>query len=386
MDGLKSEFIREKEILVNTDVPYSRDVDYLTFSRVLNHDKVVASYKMYWLLAILDEVISGNKEITFKKLISRIVASAWYPISAFKLSFGVWDNLAKVVDYIHSEFKMKTNCDKRELMDFIYNCDDKELKKMIKSLTFNVPYRFLSPFFPEKLKGKGNVNKLIAELSVEDKGCIYEICKGFDDEWCIKIRDPWYEYLKNNYKIIQGWTYYKLVCFLQKRNPNVPGIAMKLEAPVDRDLREQTKIWKAIIQVKNIEDLYTELPFNKDNCKQYGVLSMDHFIPWSFVLHDQIWNLVPTFKNINSKKSDNLLSYDKYIEGLAKLQYEAFSFVVENKRKNEIEEYRTLLRVPDVATFKNNSDFEEFFKRYRDSTCPVYNIAVNQGFYVVNSI
>ncbi|MDM8313157.1 HNH endonuclease [Clostridium cadaveris] len=386
MDRLKSEFIREKEILVNTDVPYSRDVDYITFSRVLNDDKVVASYKMYWLLAVLDEVISGNKEITFKKLISRIVASAWYPISAFKLSFGSCDNLAKVVEYIHKEFNLKTNCDKRELIDFIYNCDDKELKKMLNSLTLNVPYRFLSPFFPEKLKGKRNVNKPIVELSAEDKGCIYEICKGFDDEWCIKIRDEWYEYLKNNYKIIQGWTYYKLVCFLQKRNPNVPGIAMKLEAPLNRELKEQTKIWKKIIESRHIEDLYTGLSFSKDNYEKYGVLSMDHFIPWSFVLHDQMWNLVPTFKNINSKKSDNLLSYDKYIEGLAKLQYEAFSFVIDNKRKNEIEEYRTLLRVPDADIFKNSSDFEEFFKRYKDGTCPVYNIAVNQGFYVVKSI
>lgn len=386
MNRIKSEFISEKEILINTDVPYSSDVDYLTFSRVLNDDRVVASYKMYWLLAILDEVISGNKEITFKKLISRMVASAWYPISAFKLSFGVWDNLAKVVDYIHAEFKLKTNYDKRELMDFIYNCDDKELKKMLNSLTLNVPYRFLSPFFQEKLRGKRDVDKLIVGLSVKDKGCIYEICKDFDDELCIKIREPWYEYLKNNYKIIQGWTYYKLVCFLQKRNPNVPGIAMKLEAPLNRDLKEQTKIWKDIIQIKHIEDLYTGLSFNKDNYEKYGVLSMDHFIPWSFVLHDQMWNLVPTFKNINSKKSDNLLSYDKYIEGLVKLQYEAFSFVVENKIKNETEEYRNLLRVPDAATFKNNSNFEEFFKRYRDGTCPVYNIAVNQGFYVVNSI
>lgn len=190
MDRLKSEFIREKEILVNTDVPYSRDVDYLTFSRVLNDDRVVASYKMYWLLAILDEVISENKEITFRKLISRIVASAWYPISAFKLSFGACDNLAKVVGYIGTQFKLKTNCDKRELMDFIYNCDDKELKKMIKNLTFNVPYRFLSPFFPDTSVDGKKGRELIAELSVEDKGCIYEICKGFDDEWCIKIRDP----------------------------------------------------------------------------------------------------------------------------------------------------------------------------------------------------
>ena len=72
---------------------------------------------------------------------------------------------------------------------------------MLNSLTLNVPYRFLSPFFQEKLRGKRDVDKLIVGLSVKDKGCIYEICKDFDDELCIKIREPWYEYLKNNYKI-----------------------------------------------------------------------------------------------------------------------------------------------------------------------------------------
>lgn len=50
-------------------VPYSGEVDYITFSRVLDNNKVVASYKMYWLLGILDEVALGNTEIEFKKII-----------------------------------------------------------------------------------------------------------------------------------------------------------------------------------------------------------------------------------------------------------------------------------------------------------------------------
>ncbi len=78
---MDKEFIRniaEKEIAIGVDVPYSREVDYITFSRVLKDDRVVASYKMYWLLAILDEVQEGNIEIEFRKLITRMIDYAWY--------------------------------------------------------------------------------------------------------------------------------------------------------------------------------------------------------------------------------------------------------------------------------------------------------------------
>lgn len=384
---MDKEFVRniaEKEIAMGVDVPYSREVDYITFSRVLKDDRVVASYKMYWLLAILDEVQEGNVEIEFRKLITRMIAYAWYPISKFKLYFGACDNLGKVVNYISDTYNLKPNINKGELIDFIYNSNDKELNKMIKNLTYNVPHKFLSPFYDGIAKEPPL--KTVMILSKEHKRWIYEIYRNSDEENCIRIREGWDDYLKYNYKMIQGWVYYKLVCFLQKRNPNVPGIAMKLEAPLNRNLTTQTKIWNSIIERKNIIDLYTGLPFTKENYKEHGNLSMDHFIPWSFVLHDQMWNLVPTFKNINSQKSDNLFNYEDYIEGLAQLQYDAFCFVVDEKRENEIEEYRGILRVPDAVAFKAEGSYEEFFKRYKDGTCPIYNIAANQGFKVVNAI
>ena len=376
--------IAEKEIAMGVDVPYSREVDYITFSIVLKDDRVVASYKMYWLLAILDEVQEGNVEIEFRKLITRMIAYAWYPISKFRLYFGAWDNLGKVVNYISDTYNLKANINKGELIDFIYNSNDKELNKMIKNLTYNVPHKFLSPFYDGIAKEPPL--KTVMILSKEHKRWIYEIYRNSDEENCIRIREGWDDYLKYNYKMIQGWVYYKLVCFLQKRNPNVPGIAMKLEAPINRKLTTQTKIWTSIIERKNIIDLYTGLPFTKENYKEHGNLSMDHFIPWSFVLHDQMWNLVPTFKNINSQKSDNLFNYEDYIEGLAKLQYDAFCFVVDEKRENEIEEYRGILRVPDAVAFRGEGSYEEFFKRYKEGTCPIYNIAANQGFKVVNGI
>ena len=50
-------------------VPSSDKVDTRTFSRLLDDDKVVASYKMYWMLGILEKVSAGKEEIDFKRII-----------------------------------------------------------------------------------------------------------------------------------------------------------------------------------------------------------------------------------------------------------------------------------------------------------------------------
>lgn len=369
----KETIILPKEI---SELPYSNEVDYATFSRALKD--VAASYKMYWLLSLLDEISIGHTEIEFRKLISKMVVYAWYPILKFKLSFGLCDNLAKVVNYISDTYNLESNYDEHKLFDFIYTSEDKILNKMLKELTLNVPYRFLAPFFGDKLKGHKKVQKMVEELSKEDNECIYEIYKNEENQYCIRIKENWSNYLKYNYRIIQGWAYYKLVCFLQKRNPTVPGIAMKLEAPKNRDLKQQTKIWKKIIEQKHIGDLYTGLDFTNTNYKEHGVLSIDHFIPWSFVLHDQMWNLVPTFKNINSKKSDNLLNYDSYIDRFCEIQYEAFCFVVDENRKNQVDEYREVLKIENAKKFKEEREKNEFMKRLRQEIGPVYGVAVNQ--------
>ena len=369
--------ILPKEI---SQVPYSNEVNYAKFAGVLSD--TAASYKMYWLLAILEEVSSEQTEIKFRKLISRMVVKAWYPLLKYKLSFGFCDSLAKVVNYISDTYNLASNYDENKLFEFIYNSEDKNSNKMLKDLTYNVPYRFLAPFFKGKLEGK-KVEKQIEELSKVDEESVYEIYQDENNEKCIRIRDKWFNYLKYNGKIIAGWTYYELVCFLQKRNPNVPGIAMKLEAPKERKLREQTEIWKQVIEQKHISDLYTGLDFNDVNYNEYGVLSIDHFIPWSFVLHDQMWNLVPTFKNVNSKKSDNLLNYDTYIDRFCEMQYEAFCFVVNENRKNQLEEYGQVLKVNNLKKFKHENREEEFVKRMKQEIGPVYGVAVNQGFGVL---
>ncbi|MEG0772629.1 HNH endonuclease domain-containing protein [Clostridium sp.] len=367
-------------------IPYSNEVDYSTFSRVLDENKVVASYKMYWLIAILDEISIGSVEISFKRLISRMIVNAWYPIRAFKLSFGFCDNLVTVVNYIADTYNFPNNYEENKLLDFIHTSEDKVLVKMLKDLTLNVPYRFLSPFLNNKVMDKKKPMKELEELSRIEDNCVYGIFNDENNESFIRIKHGWIDYLKFNYRILKGWAYYKLVCFLQKRNPNVPAIAFKLEAPKTRSLSKATKLWKEVIGSSKIVDIYTGKHFDEENYNLHGSLSIDHFIPWSFVLHDQIWNLLPTFKNINSKKNDDLLAYDKYIVDFCNIQYEAFAHVCKNKIDTIAEDYIDAFRLENIYEFYKSGTKEMFSKELKKCISPIYQIAVNQGFQVKENL
>lgn len=364
-------------------LPSSEKVDSGAFSRLLDDNKVVASYKMYWLLGILDEVSTGKKEIPFKNLIARMIVYAWYPTLQFKLNFGVFDNLKKPINYIALKYKFKSNCNEKDLFEFIVKSDDKELKMMIRELTYNVPYRLISPFFSEKLRGVKNheKNNIIVEESLKSSLCLYKIIK--EDENKIVINDGWDDYLKDNYRIIKCWIYYKLVCFLQKRNPNTPAIAFKLETPKKEKLLKPRKIWKEIIIEDKVNDIYTDREFSNENFKKYGVLSIDHFIPWSFVLHDEMWNLAPTFKNINSSKSDKLLYFNDCINDFSRIQYKAFKYLCLKNKAHELEDYMNILNVDNPCEYYRYSDESDFQDKLKKNISPLYQIAENQGFEVI---
>lgn len=82
---------------------------------------------------------------------------------------------------------------------------------------FHIDYYHL--FFADKLKGQKDSmkNKMTIELSLESEDCLYKIVKGEKDK--IILNDGWKGYLQKNYKIIKSWIYYKIIYFLQKRNP-----------------------------------------------------------------------------------------------------------------------------------------------------------------------
>ncbi len=88
---------------------------------------------------------------------------------------------------------------------------------------------------------------------------------------------------------------------MQRCNPSTPAIANKLFPPQNREsLTNETKYWKLILEHSEINCIYSNAILKKES------LSLDHYLPWSFVAHDQLWNLIPTIPSVNSAKSNNI--------------------------------------------------------------------------------
>ena len=128
------------------------------------------------------------------------------------------------------------------------------------------------------------------------------------------------------------------------------------------------------------------MKFTNENYYKLGGLSIDHFIPWSFVLHDEMWNLTPTFKNVNSSKSDNLPSYKEYIDKFCNIQYEAFSYLCDKKKEKDLECYIDVMRLENPFEFLKYKSKEEFNEKLKQTISPIYQIALNQGFEVLNKV
>lgn len=66
----------------------------------------------------------------------------------------------------------------------------------------------------------------------------------------------------------------------------------------------------------DVDDVFTGEKINK---AKYDV---DHFIPWSFVMNDELWNLMPMDSNLNSSKSNRLPDWEIFFEKFARNQYD----------------------------------------------------------------
>lgn len=191
---------------------------------------------------------------------------------------------------------------------------------------------------------------------------------------CIELHPDWFQYIQQHIAILTGFCLWHLVNYLQHNNPNVPGIAAKLFEPQARDLNLARKFWRLVLQQSGaLNCIYSGQTISTAD------FSLDHFLPWRFVTHDLLWNLIPTPKAVNSSKSDNLPD-PVYFESFAQMQHQAIQIVSQAPQAAKmLEDYVLLFKVGTV------SDLQEInFPRFRDTLnaaiAPQLQIAANMGF------
>ena len=359
------------------NLPEYENLSINALSRVFSD--MSESYKIFWFMGILDIIKEGKTTATFNEIINHMIIEAWYMVSEYHLNLGPSDTLEKLIRNTQKECGLKTSAKPGEILNYLENCDNDDVARYKSTLTLNVPYRFQAPFMPD-FRGKswGRTSDVITRVNL-DSNMIYHFRSGSGLHRTIEISPEWVSYFSNNQAIILGWLEFNLITYLQKRNPSVPGISNKLSPPSERKLDKAKKFWKTVIDFKPIVNIYS---INNDFLSINDV-SIDHFIPWSYVAHDELWNLVPTTRSLNSKKSNELPDFNHYFPILAEIEYCSYQSIWESEQvKVLFEKCRSehinsneanKLYVPGINKIEFSNHLEELI-------LPSYTAAKNLGF------
>lgn len=299
-----------------------------------------------------------------------MLAYAWYPKIYFRLSFGKQDQIDKYLERFDLPRKITP-------IGILYSNILSNKNLSLDPLLRHVPQRLIREFFLTEMAGEKDslVDSMIINLSSERinnlSPPLYKIDKKNQS---IELAKEWLDFLRNNYSPIFGWCLWHWATYLQKHNPNSPGIINKVIPPKTREsLIKQKFMWDSLIYSSEIRCIYT----NEKIKKNYH---LDHFLPWSFVAHNQPWNLVPTSPEVNLSKSDSIPK-EIYIPALAGLHHKLLSnareMLTDKKWLSEVIPYVDGLHVDQHKKLLELKQLENYYlKTYK----PLIEIAKNSGF------
>lgn len=350
-------------------LPQSRTLPIEPMTRIFKNTS--ATYKFYWFMGILDLYVKRDKtRMNIWDIMVEMTVNAWYPVSYFRLSFGKSDSLRDAIISLQEVHKLPMNINLNELRKWLHSHkNDTQVRQTLGFLPKNVPYWFMRPWIDI-----ADTKKIMRRSQSFENKCLYKLTKDDDTIW-VELNPCWLPYLKENYVILKDYAYWNLSSFLQVRNPNVPNIINKLVKVESRQaLTRQRNYWDFVLEHSDGQKcIYT------DKLITVGNYDLDHFIPWSFVSHNLLWNLIPADGSVNSSKSDHLPELNKYLLKLASTQQKAVRICLsENYRGQEIlEDYISLGCTPQELIQMDNTTLHNCFARTFN---PLSQIALNMGF------
>ena len=155
-----------------------------------------------------------------------------------------------------------------------------------------------------------------------------------------------------------------------------------LEAIIQLISEGKTESTFDVMEVQEIRDVFTGQPVKK---KKYDI---DHFIPRSFVMNDELWNLMPMDSSLNSAKSNRLPKWNPFFEVFAGNQYLMYEMINERPDLHKRFEacYRDNLHSiwAGQELYRKGNSREVFYNILERNMMPVYDSARRQGYEIWN--
>ena len=378
--------------MLHIEGAYHNLLDVYGFSKMLKDPSYC--YKFYWLEAIVQLIAEDRTSATYSEIIDEMIANAWYSVVEFHIHlsgiFGdgeIKDSLERAVRKLHAYSGLPSNASKVEIKNAIRKYES-ELHDEKLTLTYNVPYKALSGFAnrygdPIDLNSSAGrmmeyynrINQLETPLPY-----IFGSQKGLNRQ--LVFHDSWIKMIQDNMVSILGWIQFEKVRWLQNNNPEVPGLVYKL-APLDeklRKLKNVRELWNGILDLRQVDDIFKNQPINK--C----AYDVDHFIPWSFVMNDELWNLMPMDSSLNSSKSNRLPQWNDFFVRFANNQYIMYELIHEKPGIRNLYEhcYRDNLHSiwASQELYRKGNSKEQFTTILERNMRPVYDSAKRQGYEI----
>ena len=326
---------------------------------------VDTTYKFFWFLSVLHKAnvasIRTDLQFEIKELAREMIAQAWPCRRLFKLWFGHQDRLQSIIDLLAETSGLPDSARSDEVRGAALELSEAELS----ILQDFVPYRFLTPWLRSALVGVGDHarNQLIQLLAARSSNSPRPTPYSFDTvigrPKQIIVGSKWLTFLQSNHLPFRGFAQLSVARYFETRNPGIPGIINKLDRPGVRKLEKARVFWDTILSVQSLKCIYSGEPIQPD-------YDLDHFLPWSFVTHDLIWNLTPTPGAINLAKSDAVPNLGRYLAGLVDQHYVAMPVLKKalvNVRGTQLRaleaitlEYASFFRIPLTDLFLLSRD------------------------------
>ena len=350
-------------------------------------------YKFYWLEAIVQLISEDIGEAAFDAVIDEMICNAWYSVREFHIHLSglqmdgqVRDGLERAVLKLSELSGLPANASKVEIKNAIKEYNS-ELRAVKEQLTNMVPYRALAGFFDktEETADWGSVRRMTAYIARINKEAVllpYTLGESSKLKKEIYFQPSWMKMIQDNMVTILGWIQYEKIKWLQNNNPEVPGLVYKLE-PMNEKMRKLNsvrKLWEGVLDLSTVRDVFTDEIVKP---KEYDV---DHFIPWSFVMNDELWNLMPMDSSLNSSKSNKLPKWDPFFERFVANQYLLYGFIHEKAGIHKLYEgcFRDNLHSiwAGQELYRKGNSREEFYNILQKNMQPVYDSARRQGYEI----
>ena len=374
------------------DSAYYNKLDIRSFMLMLKDPSYC--YKFYWLEAIVNLISEDITETTFNEIIDEMICNAWYSVREFHIHLSglgpngeVKDGLERAVLTLAELSDLPANASKVQIRNAI-RWHDAELYKAKEQLTHMVPYRAMAGFFASS--GMDNVPwnstlkmaQTISTFNDEVMSLPYTIGNASKLAREVRFHPDWVRMIQDHTVSILGWIQYEKVKWLQNNNPEVPGLVYKL-LPMDEKMRKLGKVrnlWEGILSQQSIQDVFTGKLIVPN---QYDI---DHFIPWSFVMNDELWNLMPMDSSLNSAKCNRLPQWDPFFRRFSDNQYVLYQMIHEKDEIHKLYEQCWRDNLHSIwagqELYRPGNTKEQFDAILSKNMRPVYDSARRQGYEI----